>query len=125
MTNAFVGPRGRDVARKLIDATEELGLDPQVVLTTRGGYLVPMEVVDHLDEKEAAAQKEAEQKVADAAAALVAKEEAAKVAAEKAEAEKVAAEKEEAAKAEPEKTTARAPRAKRNTKASDAGEEKD
>lgn len=115
MTNAFVGPRGQEQARRLVDAAEELGLDPQSVLTTNGGYLVPVEIVDHLDAKEAEAEKAEAQKVADAAAALAAKKEAEA----KAEAEKAAAD-----KAEADKTNARAPRAKRNTKASDAGEEK-
>lgn len=121
--NAFVGPRSRDTARALIDAATEIGLDPQVVLTTTNGYLVPVEVVDHIDEEKAKAEAaEAERKAAAKAAA-----DAIRAAADKAEkeaAEKAAAN--EAAKAEAEKASAtkRATRAPRSTKASSAGEEK-
>lgn len=85
MADAFYGPRSRENARLLLDTAKGLGLGPQVVRTQVGGYLVPEEVVDKINE------------------AVVA--EAERLAAEEAEAEaerQRAAEEEEKAKADSE-----------------------
>lgn len=121
---AFVGPRSRETARELIDAAVALDLDPQIVATTAGGYLVPVEIVDHIDSEKR--RKEEEKEAARAAAQAAANalraaaEKAEKEAAERAAAQK--AEKEASEKEAPKPTPA--PRARRSTKASDAGKEK-
>lgn len=108
---AFVGPRSRETARKLIDAAGEVGLSAKVIKTTNGGYLVPTEVVDYLDSLE-------DQALSQIAADIREVIEAAEAAKEKDStvADEVPVEK---------KKPARAPRARRGAKASDAGEEKD
>lgn len=114
---AFVGPLDKATARRLLAAADEIGVDPQSIATTNGGFLVPVEIVDHLDSKE----KEAHEANLAAKAAAQAAADALRAAADKAE--KEAAEKAAADKAA--KTTTSAPRARRTTKASSAGKEKD
>lgn len=46
MGNTFYGPRSRENARLLLKAAEDLGYEPQVVRTTRGGYEAPEDVVE-------------------------------------------------------------------------------
>lgn len=46
MTDTFYGPRSRENARLLLDAAAELGYDPFVIRTTRGGYTAPQDVVE-------------------------------------------------------------------------------
>lgn len=46
MTDATYGPRSQHNARLLLDAAEELGYPSRVVRTSRGGYLVPQDVLD-------------------------------------------------------------------------------
>jgi len=50
MADAFYGPRSRENARLLLDTAKDLGLGPAVVRTQVGGYLVPEEVVDKINE---------------------------------------------------------------------------
>lgn len=45
MKPGFYGPRSRANARLLIDTAEALGFPTSVVKTTRGGYLVPEEIL--------------------------------------------------------------------------------
>lgn len=45
----FFGPRSRDHARLLLDAAAKIGVDQHLVKTTRGGYLVPQEVLDYIN----------------------------------------------------------------------------
>lgn len=53
----FVAGRGQERARQVLEATEEAGFDPNTVLTRRGGYLAPQEVVDSIaDADEATVQ---------------------------------------------------------------------
>lgn len=129
---AFVGPRSREMARKLIDAAGEVGLSPKVIKTTNGGYLVPVEVVDYLEAEE---DRAVSQVAADILEVVKEAQENAQRAADEAVEERLAAEAKQAeaektaAEADPvpaeEKKPARAPRARRGAKASDAGEEKD
>jgi hypothetical protein len=46
--DAFVAGRSPEAARALLTAAVRLGLDPAVVRTTDGGYIVPEEVADEL-----------------------------------------------------------------------------
>lgn len=46
MGNTFFGPRSRENARLLLKAAEDLGYEPQVVRTARGGYEAPEDVVE-------------------------------------------------------------------------------
>lgn len=49
MTDVFYGPRSRSNARALLASAEALELDPSVVRTTQGGYLVPSELIEHME----------------------------------------------------------------------------
>lgn len=46
MGNTFYGPRSRENARLLLKAAEDLGYEPQVIRTARGGYEAPEDVVE-------------------------------------------------------------------------------
>lgn len=46
MNLAFHGPRSKANAKALLEAAKSLGHVPQVVRTTRSGYLAPQDVVD-------------------------------------------------------------------------------
>lgn len=48
--SAFYGPRSRENARLLLDAANALGVHPRDIRTQVGGYLVPEEVVDYINE---------------------------------------------------------------------------
>jgi hypothetical protein len=48
-SEAFVSGRSAAQARRLLDAAKDLDLDPRLVRTTDGGYIVPSEIVDHLE----------------------------------------------------------------------------
>lgn len=49
MTDAFYGPRSRVNAAALLASAAAVGLDPRVVRTAPNGYLVPEEVLSHLN----------------------------------------------------------------------------
>ena len=41
----FVSPRGRDIARALLDAADSIDVDQTLILTQADGYLAPEDVV--------------------------------------------------------------------------------
>lgn len=50
MADGFYGPRSREHARLLLDAADKVGVDQHLIRTTTGGYLVPQEVLDYLND---------------------------------------------------------------------------
>ena len=50
MADGFFGPRSREHARLLLDAAEKVGVDQRLIRTTNGGYLVPQEVLDFIND---------------------------------------------------------------------------